>query len=166
MFLGDFERLVSIGVRWIRFQYSRIAGFSVDTTHFLSFCFPLSQDYKRRDTLRGGSGKASFSTPVTTDPSRADVIGGDAPRDAYATQSSSSRRMAASERGAAADVSQGREGWATEGSGLVGKAGGGGARRRRRRRLPGRVPLGERSQEHRKFYKVGGALAKGWYSRW
>ncbi|CAN0072625.1 unnamed protein product, partial [Ectocarpus fasciculatus] len=115
-----------------------------------------AEDYKRRDELRGGSGsKASFSTPVTTDPGHTDdVVGGPAPRDANPTPSSSSRRMAAAGRSAAADV-QGGEGRSTEGSGLVGKAGGGGGgRRRRRRRLPGRVPLDERSREHRKYYKV------------
>ncbi|CAN0350961.1 unnamed protein product [Ectocarpus sp. 6 AP-2014] len=114
-----------------------------------------AEDYKRRDNLRGGSGKASFSTPVTNEPSHTDVVGSDAPRSANATLSSSSRGTAAAERSAAADAYQGGEGTSMEGSGLVGKAGGGGGGgRRRRRRLPGRVPLSERPQEHRKYYKV------------
>ncbi|CAN0105085.1 unnamed protein product, partial [Ectocarpus sp. 4 AP-2014] len=114
-----------------------------------------AEDYKRRDKLRGGSDKASSSTPVTTEPSHTDVVDSDAPRGANATPSSSSRETGAAERSAAVDANQGGDGRSTEGSGLVGMAGkGGGGGGRRRRMLPGRVPLNERSQEHRKYYKV------------
>jgi len=82
------------------------------------------QDYKRRDELRGGPGVASYST-ITTDPGLADV------QEASSGSSKGGSRV---------------------GGGGGGEEGGGGRDGERRR--PGRVPLKERPQKHRKYYKV------------
>lgn len=133
-----------------------------------------TQDYKRRDELRGGPGVASYST-ITTDPGIADVLGasgmatgnGDSNGDGGNSNSAPSSPSIK----AAVGRSNGSEG-AEKDTGLGGDTagtcvreggvGGSGVEaprgtvRREGSRNPGVVPLRERPQKHRKYYKVGG----------
>lgn len=139
-----------------------------------------AQDYKRRDELQGGPGVAKYST-VTTDPgldveptekpehnnSSSNGAASDAPR--RSSSSSSSGRgaaiSAAAERdplptfvdkagGEAGSYGLIGDGDDREAGGVGGRGGGGGEREGGRKTCPGKVPLDERPQKHRKYYKV------------
>lgn len=102
----------------------------------------MHQDYKRRDELMGGDGTPTYST-VTKDPGLEDLYGSESDsRNAKGTRNTSNRNtVVANIRDVGESTGAGDESW-------------GGFRIHGGVLSPGSLPLQERPQKHRKYYKV------------